>query len=385
MSSSRKTILELRAQPIDQYLSGLVEVPPDSTLTKIIGLLREHDVYEVFLPEGNRCGMLSARDLLRTANIETTKPSSLMSHVPVLPRNSTVGEAARLMADYRMRSMPVSDGQRIIGQVNSSRLLSELVGRVGRDMRITSIATKEPAAVETESSVAKARALMIRKKIDHLPVTHEGRLAGILTSFDILFRISPAERIGRESIKAETRRSFDFPVREAMNQHPLVHSTETSVELALESMLKAASTYVLVTQWDELQAIATYRDFMTLLAEPESEADIPIFMVGLPDDPFEAEAAKAKFKRTINQLHRIFPDILEARSVIKSKFTKPGKERGRYEVSVSIKTSRRMYTYSDGGWELPAVYDLITDRLKRLMTQKLKPRRLRARERTEAV
>ena len=111
---------------------------------------------------------------------------------------------------------------------------------------------------------------------------------------------------------------------------------------------------------------------MTLLAEVEPAPEFPVFIVGLPEDPFEAEATKAKFKRVVNQLYRVFPDILEARSVIKSKF-KAGRDRGRYEVTVQIRTPVDSFSYSDEGWELAAVYDLITDRLKRLMTHKQKP------------
>jgi hypothetical protein len=124
---------------------------------------------------------------------------------------------------------------------------------------------------------------------------------------------------------------------------------------------------------------------MTLLAELEPEADVPVFIVGLPDDPFEAEATKAKFRRIVNQLRRVFPDILECRSVIKSKFSRPGKDRGRYEVTVQIRTSKDSYTYSEEGWELPAIYDVITDRLKRLMTHKQSPRRRRERESKEVL
>jgi ribosome-associated translation inhibitor RaiA len=153
----------------------------------------------------------------------------------------------------------------------------------------------------------------------------------------------------------------------------------------LDLILSGTRTYILVTQWEELQGIATHRDFMTLLAGTEPESELPIFMVGLPEDPFEAEATKAKFKRTINQLHRVFPDIIEARSVIKSKSTKPGKERRRYEVNVQIRTTRDLHTYSEEGWELPAIYDIITDRLKRLLIQKQKPRRSREREAQEAL
>jgi hypothetical protein len=106
-----------------------------------------------------------------------------------------------------------------------------------------------------------------------------------------------------------------------------------------------------------------------LLAEAGPKPDVPISIIGLPEDQFEAEAAKAEFGRTINQLRHVFPDLLEAKSVIKSKFRR-GKGRGRYEVTGQIRTLEKSYDYSESGWELPSVYDLITDRLKRLMTQK---------------
>ena len=373
----------LRSEPLESFVSSLIEAAPGSNLSKIVGLFKELAAYEIFFPKGLRCGMISARNVLKTTNIESTKMSTLMSYVPVLKKDATVREAARLMADYRIRGIPVSDGRNIIGQVNSANLLAGLRGKMGGEMRITSIATRDPIRVEAESFIAKARKLLVRKRIDHLPVTLDGRLSGILMSTHIVSRFAPLERVGSKAIKPETRRGLDVPVRDVMEINPLNCSADTSAEEALNLILRKRTSYILVTQWDELQAIATHRDFMKLLAEPEPEIEAPIFMVGLPEDPFEAEATKSKFKRSVTQLCRVFPNILEARSVIKAKFSKAGKERGRYEVSVNIRTSKNSFAYTDEGWELPALYDSITDRLKRLMTQKQKPRRARERERPE--
>jgi CBS domain-containing protein/ribosome-associated translation inhibitor RaiA len=380
-----KYIEELRRQPAEAFLSELMEVPSGSSLTKIVGLLRERGVYEVFLPEGTRSGMISARDILKITNIDGPKPSAIMTYVPVLRKESLIGEVGRLMTDYRNRAVPISDGRKVVGQVNSSTILGSLKGRIGGEMRVTSIATKSPTTIDREAPIAKARDLMVRKRIDHVPVTSNQRLDGIIRSIDILSHIAPPERVGSKSRRPETRGSLDFPVGDAMEGSPLACSADTTVERALDLMLSGGKSYVLVTQWEELQGIATHRDFMTLVAEPEPESEVPVFMVGLPDDPFEAEATKAKFKRTVGQLRRVFPDILEARSVIKSKVTKPGKERRRYEVNVQIRTTRNSYTYSDEGWELPTIYDAITDRLKRLLTQKRKPRRSRERETQEQL
>ena len=376
---------ELQSQPIEPFLSDLVALPTDSSLAKVLGILREKGVYEVFLPEDGRCGMISARDVLRIGSIEATKAPAYVSYIPVMRKQSSVGEIARLMTDYRIRAVPISDGRKIIAQVNCVNILAKLKDGIGGDMRVTSLAASDPITIENEASCAKARDLMIRKRIDHLPVTKETRVEGMITSNDIISHITPSERLGSKSMKPEIRGVFDFSVKDAMDKTPLACSPDTTAEQALELMLTSNRTYILVTQWEELQGIATYRNFMSLLAEVEPEVDVPVFIVGLPDDPFEAEATKAKFRRIVNQLLRVFPDILEARSVIKSRFSKPGKERGRYEVTVQIRTSKDSYTYSEQGWELPAVYDIITNRLKRLMTDKRKPRRQREREAPESL
>jgi len=376
-----RRIEELKAETIDALISPLVEAPQESTLGKILGLLKELRVYEVFFPEGPRCGIISSRELLKATNIETTKTSALITNIPPLPTEAQVGEVARVMADYRIRAVPITDGRKIIGQVNCTSLLKQLKGKLEGDLRITSLATKTPTTISKTSSMAKAKELLIRRRIDHLPVTDDKRVVGLITSTHIIDLLSDPQRVGSKSMKAQTKGSLDFPVEDAIDPNPLTCSAETTTEQALDLMLASGSTCVLVSQWEELQAIATQRDFMTLLAEVEPEPEIPVFIVGLPEDPFESEATKAKFKRIVRQLNKVFPDILEARSVIKSK-NKAGRERGRHEVTVQIRTPRESFSYSEEGWELPVLYDLITDRLKRLMTKK-KSRRSRERESSE--
>jgi len=382
VTSLPKYVDELKTRSTDNLITPLVESLPDVPLSKILGLFLDRGVYQVFFPEGTRCGMISERELLKATSIETERPSALVSYIPVLRKEALVGEVARLMADYRIRATPISDGRKIVGQVNCTTLLRELRGRIGADLKVTSLATENPISIEEGDHVAKARDLLVRKRIDHLPVIKDKRIVGLLTSSHIVSRLKPLERVGSKSIRADTKSSLDFRVRDAMDMSPLTCPPDATADQALESILNANKTYILITQWEELQAICTQRDFMTLLAEVEPAPEFPVFIVGLPEDPFEAEATKAKFKRAVNQLHKVFPDILEARSVIKSKF-KAGRDRGRYEVTVQIRTPLDSYSYSDEGWELPALYDLITDRLKRLMTDKQKPRRARQRENPE--
>ena len=134
-------------------------------------------------------------------------------------------------------------------------------------------------------------------------------------------------------------------------------------------MYKRQKTYYIVHHWREIQGIVTYRDFVVFLAEPE-KLDIPAYIVGLPDDPFEAQLARIKFMRNAKALRKSFPKIEEIRSIIKTKDVSGS--RCRYEVNVLIRAAGERYIYSQEGWELPSIFDLITDKMMRLLTKKRK-------------
>jgi ribosome-associated translation inhibitor RaiA len=100
---------------------------------------------------------------------------------------------------------------------------------------------------------------------------------------------------------------------------------------------------------------------------------LPISIAGLPDDPFEAEAAKVKFQTVVKRLSRSLPNLLEARSIIKT--SKKAGQRRRYEVEVELITPGKTTSFSASGWDLAGAYDEISDKMKRVTTQKRGKRR----------
>jgi hypothetical protein len=85
--------------------------------------------------------------------------------------------------------------------------------------------------------------------------------------------------------------------------------------------------------------------------------------------------AKAKFERIVRRLAKSLPDLLEARSVIRTSEKTGG--RRRYEVEVSLVTPSKTTSFSSAGWSLPEIYDELSDRMKRLTTKKPGKRRPR--------
>ena len=98
----------------------------------------------------------------------------------------------------------------------------------------------------------------------------------------------------------------------------------------------------------------------------EETGDVPVFIMGLPEDPTSA-LAESKFKKTVIAFAKVYPKIDEARANVRT-HVKPG-SKTRYEVEVFVKVPGHRFEFVEEGWELPIVFDRISDKLKRLMTK----------------
>ena len=98
----------------------------------------------------------------------------------------------------------------------------------------------------------------------------------------------------------------------------------------------------------------------------EETGDVPVFIMGLPEDPTSA-LAESKFKKTVVAFAKVYPKIDEARANVRT-HVRPG-SKTRYEVEVFVKVPGHRFEFVEEGWELPIVFDRISDKLKRLMTK----------------
>lgn len=357
----------LKASSIEGFRSEPLVLPSASSISEVIGVLQNKSAYQVFIENGSKCGIITLREILKVSDITNTRAASLAIPVSKLSVDETVARAARLMSDYRVRALPTGNEKRIDGSVQIERLCESLLSiKEFRQITIDKIMSRNLVNVNKSESVSKARNLMLRNGIDHLPVLDQGKTVGILLSSQIVASMYPRERLGRDMIFHERANFSDFRISGFMDTNVLSSEPDERAADVLRKMTEQRKTYSLVKFGDELQGIITYRDYVGFLAEPE-KIDVPAYIVGLPEDPFEAELARVKFFRESMNLRKAFPEIQEIRSAIKSK-QQGG--RTRYEVSVSVSTPWSVRSYAEGGYDLPLVFDRITSRMKRLLAKR---------------
>jgi CBS domain-containing protein len=378
---------ELRNTPVNKFIESEVVASASDSISQMIGTLMDKNAYDIFIPLSDKVMVLNLRDLLGIRNITSANPTKLGKIIPTINSQSRTADAASIMSLYRLRALPVLEKNEIIGQISARKIVESIrdcmLNTHIRKTTASDIMTPSPIVVSKEDKIAYAKAIMKRRRIDHLPVVEEGRLVGIITSRDILEAALDSERIGRKSLGInETQDRLNLAVTGIADKDVVTSDVSDSFRTVTDLIVSRNSTYCIAKAVDEVQGIITYRDVISLLGEKVQE-DIPIFLIGLPEDPLDAELAKSKFANIVKLLRSVYPDIEEARCRLKIREIQGARKR--YEVDSNIISTHTVTSYANSGWDLAKMFDQMSDSLKKRMAHRVTTKQKALRYRTRST
>jgi CBS domain-containing protein len=108
--------------------------------------------------------------------------------------DTTVLDAARIMRQEDIGSLPVVQEDRVLGIITDRDIATRVVaeGKDPETQKVAAVATREVVTVEAEQQLAEALKLMAQHQVRRLPVVDaEHRLVGILAQADVALVASP--------------------------------------------------------------------------------------------------------------------------------------------------------------------------------------------------
>ena len=118
---------------------------------------------------------------------------------------TTLGEARRLLAEHRIRHVPVVLGGRLVGIV-SDRDLRSATASHGPTTPVSLIMTRNVVTVTPQTRVDEAARIILAGRFGGLPVVEGDELVGIATETDLLRAL-----IDVLETDASERIAVDFP------------------------------------------------------------------------------------------------------------------------------------------------------------------------------
>ena len=124
-------------------------------------------------------------------DVMTSGPTSIASDAMVV-------EAARRMLSEDVGSLPVVDGDQVVGMITDRDVVLQVVAKDldANKVPVSTVCSESPVTAEADESLDDALAKMAKEQLRRLPVVSDGRLVGILAQADIA-RTARPESTGR--------------------------------------------------------------------------------------------------------------------------------------------------------------------------------------------
>lgn len=108
--------------------------------------------------------------------------------VVTIPRDATVFDAIKCMADHAVGSLLVMDGEKIVGIVTERDYARKviLLGRSSETTTVEKVMTTEVLTATIEQTVKECMTLMTERRIRHLPVVAGGKVVGLISIGDLV-------------------------------------------------------------------------------------------------------------------------------------------------------------------------------------------------------
>ncbi|MDL4839792.1 CBS domain-containing protein [Aquibacillus rhizosphaerae] len=116
--------------------------------------------------------MLRVNDIM-TKNMECCQPSD------------SIVEVAKTMNDRGIGSIPICEGDRLVGMVTDRDLVTRGLANKSPEGQIKDIMTTELIEVKPHMSVHEVEAIMADRQVRRLPVVENNRLVGIVSLGDL--------------------------------------------------------------------------------------------------------------------------------------------------------------------------------------------------------
>ena len=256
----------------------IITIDKDQNLSDALKLLRKHNVSR--LPVTNNkelVGIISERDIadkLGSSKYESMPASRLhissvmVKNVFTVPETMQLDEVARLMLENGIGSVPVMNEDGMVGIVSKADFVTLAVGIAFDKITVKEIMSKDLTVVSPTERLVHARRQMKESHVGRLPVVYDEKLAGMVTSKDLMrafidFRKKVPEKYQKSQIK-------EVLVEDIMSSNPTFTSKDTTISEVAKVMMDTGFNGLPVVEGENVVGIITQTDILRLIEKLES-------------------------------------------------------------------------------------------------------------------
>ena len=257
----------------DVFSKGFLEVHENDTLSSCLSLFKQETppVLAVLDSKGRYKGVISRKWIIRSSlDASVTKVKTLMRPAPAVTLHDSLSKVAKLMIESEIKQLPVYSGEKLLGFITDEEVIHGAVMERWGNTPVEEIMTKKPYVIEEDESLGAVLSLFRSEGISHVPIVRDGKLAGMVSIYDIIenvFQPRQVQRIGERV--GEKVPVLSLPAKGIMVKPVVTVLPETKLRDAEEQMHKFNISSLVIVSKGRPVGIITKRDFLEPLAKME--------------------------------------------------------------------------------------------------------------------
>jgi len=353
----------------DVFSKGFLEVHENDTLSSCLSLFKEETppVLAVLDSKGRYKGVISRKWIIRSSLDESaTKVKTLMRPAPAVTLHDSLSKVAKLMIESEIRQLPVYSGEKLLGFITDEEVIHGAVMERWGNTPVEEIMTKKPYVIEEDESLGAVLSLFRSEGISHVPIVKDGKLAGMVSIYDIIenvFQPRQVQRIGERV--GEKVPVLSLPAKGIMVKPVVTVLPETKLRDAEEQMHKFNISSLVIVSKGRPVGIITKRDFLEPLAQMEKPVQKLSVQFSVKDVEID-EVQRGFIMEDFESFTRRYGETLESGTLFVYMKTHGTNFKGDQLIHcrLQFRTRKGPFFSSGEGWGVEQTFRLALDRLE---------------------
>ncbi|NYZ76474.1 CBS domain-containing protein [Candidatus Micrarchaeota archaeon] len=328
----------------------------EESITRAISELPRHKTCIVVVRDKKYIGIVDDWTLISSAAKPNAKIGHIAIHAPTITKKTSIINICRLFFSGPYRALPVMDDDKLVGVLARNDVLRILMEQKLLDrMRVADVMDRQVPKIESTALLGKAKSRMYGNQYGKLAVTEEGKLAGVLTAYDLANLLDkPKDKLPFRSSKS---RIDDIEVSSVMRDEVYTIKPEETLGESAKRLIERDVATLIVESGGKPVGIISARNLFSFLVKPE---EIGIYISGLDEnDKAFVEDINDDVRKMLSKLKKSF-DVEH----ISLHFKKYGKK---YSVHGRLMGKGVVFTASSFGWDLRNALKAFLDDMEKIL------------------
>ncbi len=254
----------------DLMNTDFITIKQDKPVSKALPKLKGYGDVIFIEDNGKYSGVISHKQILLSGmDPKTVKIKRIKTNAPILNKDTSIAECARLMIESDLMKLPVLGNDKILGVVDDMNLLKSLPKDISND-NIKNYMSSNVITASSEDAVSSIIGKFRKENISRVPIMKNNRLEGILTMHDVVYSIKPRQRADFGTYMAEKDKHLNYSARELMRRPVITAYEDDNVEKVVDQMIENDINSIVILKkletYEELAGIVTRKDLLRPIA-----------------------------------------------------------------------------------------------------------------------